>query len=435
MSAATFDVSVVGLTILDVLGRPVAAIPPGGSVAFIDEIRLTVAGTAGGTVIDCAKLGLSARLVAAVGDDEKADFVEATLRRHGIDTALVRRIAGVPTSATIVNIRPNGDRPALHQRGASDHFTVTEAEHGPILDARFVHLGGTGLLAGMDGAPSVALMRAAKRAGRTTTYDLIAANADTLARPVLPFVDYFVPSIEEARAMCAAELGSGAPAGDVARLFRDAGAACVVLTMGDDGCLVLSDAGTLRLPAYEVRAVDSTGCGDAFTAGLIAALARGWDLERAARFLYLQRMAFGGKVVGRSYGVTRTGPARFDLTKLVPMLDDVHERLAPVHIERLHWSEFVAKYDTPGTLFYLDPPYHGSEGDYGAGLFGEADFAAMATQLGALQGRFILSLNASELVRDTFAGFSIEEVETRYQVAGMARSAIVPELIIASKLA
>jgi sugar/nucleoside kinase (ribokinase family) len=137
----------------------------------------------------------------------------------------------------------------------------------------------------MDGEPSVALMRAARAAGRVTTYDLIAATAQTLAlvRPVLPYVDYFVPSIEEARAMCAPLLGDQAPARDIARLFRDAGAGCVVLTMGDDGCMVAAEGVTLRLPAYAVQAVDSTGCGDAFTAGLIAGLARGWDIERAAR--------------------------------------------------------------------------------------------------------------------------------------------------------
>ena len=278
----TFDVSVVGLYILDVLGRPVSAIPAGGGVGFIDEIRLTVAGTAGGTAVDCAKLGLRTRAVGAVGEDEKGDFLLATLTRHGADIACMRRIPGIPTSATILNVRPNGERPALHVRGASDHLDIHLDERLPALDARFVHLGGTGLLRAMDGEPSASLLRAAKAGGRTTTYDLIAAGPDTLAlvTPVLPHVDWFVPSIEEARAM-APELG---PAADVAAFYRDLGAAHVILTMGGDGCLVLGPEGMLRLPAYDVTVSDTTGCGDAFTAGLLAALARGWDTERAARF-------------------------------------------------------------------------------------------------------------------------------------------------------
>jgi sugar/nucleoside kinase (ribokinase family) len=275
------DVAVVGLYILDILGRPVATIPPGGTVDFIDEIRLTVAGTAGGTAVDCAKLGLRTRAVGAVGDDEKADFVIAALQKHGVDTVGMQRRAGVPTSATILNVRPNGDRPALHRRGASDHFLPDPAEVARAVEAPFVHVGGTGLLRAFDGQPTVDLCRAARQAGRVTTYDLIAANATTLAlvRPALPHVDWFIPSIEEARAMC----GLG-PARDVAAFFRDLGATWVVLTMGGDGCLVAGDGVSLRLPAYDVAVSDTTGCGDAFSAGLIAALARGWDVERAARF-------------------------------------------------------------------------------------------------------------------------------------------------------
>ncbi len=81
-----YDVSVIGLYILDVLGRPVTRIPDRGNVDFIEEIRLTVAGTAGGTVVDTAKLGLKSLAVGAVGDDEKADWVLLTLKKHGIDT-------------------------------------------------------------------------------------------------------------------------------------------------------------------------------------------------------------------------------------------------------------------------------------------------------------------------------------------------------------
>lgn len=93
------------------------------------------------------------------------------------------------------------------------------------------------------------------------------------------------------------------------------------------------------------------------------------DLERAARFIYLQRLAFGGKVSGRNFGVQRAGAARFNLTRLAPLLEDIHERLTGVVIENLDWRAFIERYDTPATLFYLDPPYWGNEGDYGAGLF------------------------------------------------------------------
>jgi len=93
------------------------------------------------------------------------------------------------------------------------------------------------------------------------------------------------------------------------------------------------------------------------------------DLERAARFLYLQRTGFSGKVEGRSFGIDRERGSRFNLLKLAPLLEDIHERLAGVIVENLDWLAFIDKYDRPNTLFYLDPPYWGVEDYYGKGLF------------------------------------------------------------------
>lgn len=153
------------------------------------------------------------------------------------------------------------------------------------------------------------------------------------------------------------------------------------------------------------------------------------DLERAARFLFLQRAAFGGKAVKPSFGVDYTNGARFDLTKLVPMLEDVHERLAGVLIECLPYQDCITRYDSrPGTLFYLDPPYFGCTDDYGKDVFSPADFERLRGLLGALQGRFILSLNDTPEVRQIFAGFDMEEVGVHYGVGGGAKPA--RELII-----
>jgi DNA adenine methylase len=93
------------------------------------------------------------------------------------------------------------------------------------------------------------------------------------------------------------------------------------------------------------------------------------DLERAARFLYLQRATFGGKVAGRSFGVSPGSPGRFDVTKLAEILTALNGRLAGVVIENLPYGEFIARYDRPETLFYLDPPYFGTEDFYGADAF------------------------------------------------------------------
>ena len=265
-----FDVSVVGLYILDILGRPVVSIPEGGIVDFIEEIRLTVAGTAGGTVVDLAKLGLNCQAVGAVGDDEKADFVMDHMAKIGIDCHLMQQLAGVETSATILNVRPNGERPALHCRGASDHFDVSPAMLSEVLDCRFLHLGGTGLLATLDGEPSRKLLQAGQEAGCVTTWDLVGAGPDTwqFVEPLLPHIDYFIPSIEEA------EILSGIKGVEEnIRFFQERGVKCCVLTMGGDGSIIAEADDRVHVPIYDIEVVDTTGCGDAYTAGFIAGLA------------------------------------------------------------------------------------------------------------------------------------------------------------------
>lgn len=154
------------------------------------------------------------------------------------------------------------------------------------------------------------------------------------------------------------------------------------------------------------------------------------DLERAARFLYLQKTAFGGKVDGRSFGVDYAGGGRFNLTKLVPMLEDVHDRLAGVIIERLPYADFIARYDRPGTLMFLDPPYFGTEDYYGPGLFSAADYDRLRGLLTAMKGRFIMTINDAPEIREIFAGFDIQPVTLNYGVGGGQTPA--RELIIAS---
>lgn len=154
------------------------------------------------------------------------------------------------------------------------------------------------------------------------------------------------------------------------------------------------------------------------------------DMQRAARFLFLQRLAFGGKVSGRNFGLAADRPARFNLTTLEADLEALHSRLSGVTVMCLDYAEFIARVDHKGALFYLDPPYWGCEGDYGKTLFGRDRFEQMAKQLGALKGRFILSLNDVPEVREIFARFQIEEVTTTYTIASKGAQPERRELVI-----
>lgn len=156
------------------------------------------------------------------------------------------------------------------------------------------------------------------------------------------------------------------------------------------------------------------------------------DLERGARFLYLQRTAFGGKVSGLNFGVSVGRSARFNLTTLEPMLEDLHSRLAGVVIECLDWAAFIPRYDRDDTLFYLDPPYWGCENDYGKALFERADFARMAEMLGAIKGRFILSINDVPEIRTIFGAFHQHQVSTTYTIGQAGKGTARAELLISN---
>jgi len=277
---AKFDAVFVGLTILDIAGRPVEAIPEGGNLAFIDEIRMNPAGTASGALMNAAKLGISTTTVACVGNDEKGDFIVNFYENMGIDCSMVQRTDEMPTSATILPIRPNGERPALHCRGASDKLFVSDDQFDAVCDARFLHHGGTGLLNDMDQGQSAKLLQHAKSKGLTTTFDLIGPNDQTieLLKDVLPHIDYFMPSFEEAVFMS----GLKDP-GENAKFYKDMGVTSCIFKWGEKGSFVSTPDAEFRVPAYKVEVSDTTGCGDSYCGGFIAGLSMGYDLEEACR--------------------------------------------------------------------------------------------------------------------------------------------------------
>lgn len=137
------------------------------------------------------------------------------------------------------------------------------------------------------------------------------------------------------------------------------------------------------------------------------------ELERAVRFMYIQKNAFGGKVRNQAFGVD-LNRVRFNSERVIPQIQALHERLSSVYIECLPYTEFIKRYDRVDTLFYLDPPYWGSESFYGKDFFSRADFYELAKILKGIKGRFILSINDVPEIRQIFKSFYIKEVQTTY---------------------
>ncbi|MGB8195865.1 MAG: sugar kinase [Acidimicrobiales bacterium] len=263
----------IGAHILDILGRPVSDIPPGQRSTIIDEIRITAAGTAAGVSVDLAKLGVAVKSVGAVGDDVMGDLVVTLMNRHGVDTSLLTVKHGERTSATILPIRPNGERPALHAPGASGNFgasDITAAHQQAFREATVLHVGGPDSMTGFDAARLAELVADAKSFGATTTMDTLRpGDGRELQRlaPLLAQIDWFLPNNDQVRSLT----GLDDPA-DGARRLLDMGVGGVAITLGDQGCVVMTRDEERAFPALEVSVVDTTGCGDGFDAGFITGL-------------------------------------------------------------------------------------------------------------------------------------------------------------------
>jgi DNA adenine methylase len=153
------------------------------------------------------------------------------------------------------------------------------------------------------------------------------------------------------------------------------------------------------------------------------------DIQRAARFLYLQKLAFGAKVSGHTFGTSAMQPPRLNLLRLEEDLSAAHLRLARVTIEHLPWQDCIRRYDRPDTLFYLDPPYWQTEG-YG-NTFPWPEYEQLADVMASLQGRAILSINDHPDIRRAFARFKPRKLSTNYTIGGGKKPA--GELLITTR--
>ncbi|KLU14276.1 MULTISPECIES: DNA adenine methylase [Xenorhabdus] len=152
------------------------------------------------------------------------------------------------------------------------------------------------------------------------------------------------------------------------------------------------------------------------------------DIQRAARFYYLQKQAFGGKVAEHTFGTSTTSPPRFNLLRIEEELSMAHLRLARTIIENMDWVQCIQRYDRPHTLFYCDPPYWGTEG-YGV-EFGLENYDRLAELAHTLQGKMIISVNDIPEMRQAFKGLTLQVVNIGYNLKVKGKAKQSKELII-----
>lgn len=269
-------VAAVGVHVLDTHVVGIESIPEGSDGQLVETIRVSPAGTAGGTAVVLARLGAEVASYGAVGADPLGDVLLALLQREGVDTAGLVRKDDHQTSASVLPVRPDGQRPAWHCIGANGALTLEDLPTFGGYDV--VHLGGPEFL---GGEAAGRLLASARDLGARTSLDLLApGDPDMLAwvADALPHADFLLPNDEQVLGLTgASDLASGA------RALLERGVGCVAVTQGARGALVATRDGVTEVPAYAVDVVDTTGCGDAFSAGFLRGISLGGDPVAAAR--------------------------------------------------------------------------------------------------------------------------------------------------------
>ena len=282
----------LGAHVLDVLARPVTEIPEGQGGTLVEQIRLSPAGAAGGTAVTLAKLGAETFSAGAVGTDRLGDVLLAELQSNGVDTANLLRRGDVQTSASVLPIRPNGDRPALHVIGANGSYGVDDVPWDLVESADYLHMGGPEFL-GPEAAAQI--LEFCHDHGVTTSVDLLADGWPELLDmldPILVHIDWFLPNDDQAKSLTGLD-----DLEQAAAALRDRGVSGVAATCGAEGSVIVDGDGSTRVPALDIEVVDTTGCGDAFTAGFLRGLSLGRDprgaaeLETAAAALVAQGLS------------------------------------------------------------------------------------------------------------------------------------------------
>jgi len=275
------DVTCMGIVVADIIVRPVDAWPQRGRLALEESIVLRSGGLAHTTGIVLAKLGVDTAVVARVGSDLFGDFLVQILADHGVRPHVVRE-PRVPTSTSVVAVSSGGERSFMHMIGANGRLIPEDISDDLLRATRIFHLGGCFVLPALDGEPAAGLLRRAQEQGCRTSMDLAwdpSGRWMSVLEPCLPHLDFLFGNQDELGHVT----GRRDPA-EMAGMLRERGVAAVAVKLGDAGAFVDAAGWHGRVPAYAVEVVDTTGAGDAFCGGFLAAVLAGWEMERATRF-------------------------------------------------------------------------------------------------------------------------------------------------------
>jgi len=279
-----FDVVCLGILVADMFCPPLRDLPRPGELVVVDDLPLDAGGCAVNTGVSLTRLGARVALVGKVGNDVFGDFIVRLMAEKGIETSGIRRSESCPTSRTVIIPVIGQDRRFIHTFGANAELTQEDVDLDLVARGRVLYVGGYLGLPGLDQAALVGLLSFARAQGARTVLDVIVPSTvsydvDDALGQILPFTDVFLPNDDEAALLT----GEKDPERQAAA-FLARGCGTVVVTMGERGVLAKTAAQTVRAPAFQVETVDPSGAGDAFDAGFIIGLLKGWGLDETVEF-------------------------------------------------------------------------------------------------------------------------------------------------------
>jgi sugar/nucleoside kinase (ribokinase family) len=276
------DVLCAGILVSDTFCGPMDELPPEGALVALDAMPSKAGGCAANVAISLAKQGIAADVAGRLGNDSSAQIVLSALKSANVGCDYVSYSDTQPTSQTIVLLVRGQDRRYIHVFGANKEFTVAAINRAWLRAAKVFYLGGLYAMPAIDTGELHNLLRFCRENGIVTVLDVVIPKQQRDFQGLfnlLPYVDYFAPNEDEAR-----QITSATNISDQIHVLQSYGANTIVITQGEAGCYAAKGREVWRTSSFSLDAVDLSGSGDAFAAGLITGVLHNWDMPQMLRY-------------------------------------------------------------------------------------------------------------------------------------------------------
>lgn len=271
-----------GMLVVDTFCGPMASLPRAGQLLALDDMPVKAGGCAANVAIDLAKQGFAVDVIGCLGRDAEATAQINCLKGHGVGCEQVRLVEGFPSSKTVILLVDGEDRRYLHVFGSNRAFGMSHVDRAWLKTLSAFYLGGLCALPGVVISELIETLRFCREQGVKTVVDVVIpqtwSGQDEL-KQLLPHADYFLPNQDEAERITGCR-----EVFEQLRFFREAGGRCVIITQGKDGVVAATGDRFWRCRAYPAACVDPSGSGDAFSAGVLTGIARGWKMRQILRY-------------------------------------------------------------------------------------------------------------------------------------------------------